>query len=226
MKMLGSFRFAPLLIATAAMAILLPILSDAGRAGWAAAVALPAVLLGGAIAVSGSGTRGRVLVALWAGIAVADLLSGHDDAWLGPVTRHALNAAYLGVVFVVILRDVVSAQQVDLDTILGSICGYLLIAEIFVALYLMVEGLAPGSFLQGGALLANGGITENPGGVLADLTYFSFVTLTTLGYGDVLPASAVARSLATLQAVAGQLYLTVLIAALVGIYIAGRNKAA
>jgi hypothetical protein len=58
--------------------------------------------------------------------------------------------------------------------------------------------------------------TGQPVGVL----YFSFVTLTTLGYGDVVPTSPVTRTLASLEAITGQLYLTVLVARLVGLHIA------
>jgi hypothetical protein len=50
--------------------------------------------------------------------------------------------------------------------------------------------------------------------------YFSFATLTTLGYGDIVPVSAIARTLATLEAITGQLYLAVLVARLVGLHIA------
>jgi voltage-gated potassium channel Kch len=54
-----------------------------------------------------------------------------------------------------------------------------------------------------------------------DLTYYSFVTLTTLGYGDIAPITPLARSLAYLEAIVGQIYLTIIIARLVGLYISG-----
>ena len=55
--------------------------------------------------------------------------------------------------------------------------------------------------------------------------YFSFVTMTTLGYGDILPISATARGLAYMQAVVGQFYIAMLVAGLVGAYISDRQKA-
>ena len=65
---------------------------------------------------------------------------------------------------------------------------------------------------------------DNARDVFSEMYYFSFVTLTTLGYGDVLPISRVARSFATLEAVIGQLYLAVVIASLVGIQINQRAR--
>ena len=60
--------------------------------------------------------------------------------------------------------------------------------------------------------------------VFSEMYYFSFVTLTTLGYGDILPVSRLARSLATMEAILGQLYLAVVIASLVGIQISSNSK--
>ena len=71
---------------------------------------------------------------------------------------------------------------------------------------------APGSFA---GLPADAGVHFD-----SSLVFFSFVTMTTLGYGDIVPASPAARSLATLQAVVGQLYLAVLVARLVGLHVA------
>jgi hypothetical protein len=59
--------------------------------------------------------------------------------------------------------------------------------------------------------------------VFSEMYYFSFVTLTTLGYGDILPVSRLARSLATMEAIVGQLYLAVVVASLVGIQISTRS---
>ncbi len=82
--------------------------------------------------------------------------------------------------------------------------------------YLLLNVIAPGSFV---------GITgETWSEQLNEFTYHSFVTLTTLGYGDITPAAPVARTLNYLEAVLGQMYLTVLVAALVGIHIANRRS--
>ena len=93
--------------------------------------------------------------------------------------------------------------------IMGAICVYFLIGLIWADVFFILETLQPGSFQ----------IPPEQVGQ-ATLDYFSYVTLTTLGYGDITPISAPARSLSLLEAMMGQLYLAVLIARLVGIHIA------
>jgi voltage-gated potassium channel len=82
------------------------------------------------------------------------------------------------------------------------------------SVYLLLIALDPESFHFSRALDAGG----------KDFTYYSFVTLTTLGYGDITPVTDPARSLSLLEAVMGQLYLAVLVARLVGIHIAQSNE--
>ena len=81
---------------------------------------------------------------------------------------------------------------------------------------MLVALTVPGSF----AGITAGNVTE----LLNQLTYFSFVTLTTLGYGDILPLTPIATSLAYLEAVIGQLYIAILIAGLVGTHLSQRAE--
>ena len=91
---------------------------------------------------------------------------------------------------------------------------FILIAAAFAAAFTIIELAAPGSFE---------GI--DPGGdVRVELTYFSFVTLTTLGYGDIVPTNQLARALATGEAIVGQVYLGVFVASLVGLHLADRRE--
>ena len=82
----------------------------------------------------------------------------------------------------------------------------------------MMDSLVPGSLRHG----------QDQAFTAAEMVYYSFVTLTTLGYGDIVPVSPSARALATLEALTGQLYLTVLVARLVGLHIthASRRRSA
>ena len=100
---------------------------------------------------------------------------------------------------------------IDLNKIIGAICIYLLMGLIWAVLYLFIAENVPDSFNG----LVQAPWLEN----LATATYFSFVTITTLGYGDIVPIAPASRSLATLQAVVGQLYLTVIVARLVGLHV-------
>jgi len=114
---------------------------------------------------------------------------------------------------ITIISYVLQQKNVTHDMIFGAICGYLLIGVSWGFTYSLVAFLEPGSF----AMAASGQTTQ--GDVLPDFFYYSFVTLTTLGYGDITPVGPFARSLSTLEAIVGQIYLTVLVARLVGLHI-------
>ena len=109
-------------------------------------------------------------------------------------------------------------------------CIYLLLGVLWALVYSALELLAPESF----TIMVAGGAGNEAMRFRADQAifplYYSFITLTTLGYGDVVPSSPPARMLAALEAIMGQLYLAVLVARLVGLHIAqatmGRKPAA
>jgi len=103
-------------------------------------------------------------------------------------------------------RFVVTSTQVDRETIHAALSTYLLAGVFFGVLYSAIEFTAPGSFAGPDKF------TE------ASATYYSFVTLATLGYGDFLPRSELARGVATLEVIAGQLYLAVMVARLIGAF--------
>jgi len=132
------------------------------------------------------------------------------------VVSPALGALFLSHVTQVLLRHVIRADRVDVEMIYGAIAGYLLLGLIWALLYAVIEALQPGSF----ALTA----TTEDTRPWDDLLYYSFVTLTTLGYGDVLPLSAQVRSLAILEAVTGVFYVAVLVARLVSLHILHGTK--
>lgn len=111
----------------------------------------------------------------------------------------------------VLLRDVVRATDVTGDTIAAALCVYVLLGILWAFAYSAIEVAAPGSF----AFPARAA-TDEP--LVTSLVYFSFVTLTTLGYGDITPVASPARILAALQAIVGQFYVAVLVARLVGIH--------
>ena len=112
----------------------------------------------------------------------------------------------------VVLTYILKAKKVTSDILYGAVCVYLMFGMTWMVAYRFLEGQHPGSILAGGG--------ELPGGLyqISDLLYFSFVTLTTLGYGDMLPLTSQARSLAILEAACGVLYLAILIARLVSLY--------
>ena len=112
---------------------------------------------------------------------------------------------------VTLLRGILRVERVTGDAIAGGVCVYLLIGMPWGAVFTTLELLQPGSFLQGGAPIA-----REAHGPYGELLYFSYVTVMTIGYGDILAATPVARMLSVLAALSGQLYLAVFVAGLVG----------
>jgi len=126
---------------------------------------------------------------------------------------------FMAYVAVAILRDVLTTPRVNLDTISGALCGYLMLGLTWSVFYALCEFIHPGSLI----------FSTTPGALRATLpdiarsyplyAYYSFTTLTTTGYGDVTPATMACRSLSIIEAIAGQFYIAVLVARLVALEI-------
>ncbi len=125
---------------------------------------------------------------------------------------HTLAALFFVFMIFVILREVYREEGVSADSVYGAFCGYLLAGLAFGHVYTILEILEPGSF-RGSVPFAD----EMPDARRHFLlTYFSFITLATVGYGDILPATDTARGLVIVQAIIGQFYIAVLVAELIG----------
>ena len=127
--------------------------------------------------------------------------------------------AYLGFVTVLIALDVGRDARINVDNVMGGLCVYILIGVFWATLFSMLETASPGSFDFGrhGAHL---GLVQS--GTL--LYYYSFTTLMTIGFGDVVPMSHMAQTLSILEGLVGQFYLVFFMASLVGRYIAGKQS--
>lgn len=182
-------------------------------------VALWLVLYGGQHAV-GALPKSRILTGALAGMAlVSGLVWVTQGGYVsGPPLLLALmmvaHLAFLGLTTVLIFLDVLGGFRVDLDKILGAVCIYILLGVTFAFLYATVHAVA----LTLGSTQA--AISPEPTGFLmGDYLYFSFCTLTTLGYGDLVPTGPFARLFASVEVMTGQLYLAILVARLVGLHI-------
>jgi len=144
-----------------------------------------------------------------------------DSAEVWVVVLHATVTAFVLLVGGTIAVSVWQTTEVDVDTIVGGIAVYLLLAIAFSNAFQLLEFVAPGSFVAVVEDSGRWGPWETNPGVFPRLFFLSFVTLTTLGYGDVIPASASAAGLVSLEAVIGPIFLAVLIARLVGMHAAG-----
>ncbi len=201
-------RFLFLLIALVAFVAVVPVLEGLGYGRMIFTIFYSTILLSAAYAVSES--RGYFILALiLAGPAfvlrwINNFLAG---PWLVFVAD-VLTVLFLLLIAMLILSHVLKAERVSKEKIFGALSVYLLLGVIWALLFIIVEFLMPGSFRYGQEALTG-----------AEMVYYSFVTLTTLGYGDIVPISPSVRALATLEALTGQLYLTVLVARLVGLQI-------
>ncbi len=187
-------------------------LSTAGRL--LVTVGLTAILISGSFSLGARSPLRLVVVSL---AVVAFILHWLHHAVPGEAllaVSYGSTILFLALTAAGVLGRVLRADPVNTHRIQGAVAVYLMIGLIWGFAYGMLEIRHPGSFN-----LPERTATAPEGGdqLMADLSYFSFVTLTTVGYGDVTPKSASARTLATVEALVGQLYLVILIARLVSL---------
>jgi len=125
----------------------------------------------------------------------------------------SMHIAFFGTSFLIYSRKLLTEQDVDVDTVLGVCCAYIILGLVFAAIFGVI------TFLDPKAIVIPDHFEEQKN---FHLVYFSFVTLTTLGYGDVLPNSPATVMLAAYEAIIGQIYLTVVVAFIVGAHISNR----
>ena len=151
---------------------------------------------------------------------VSEWLTYVTSAEAFAVVNTASSSLFIAYTAAVILHTILHEKRVSTGAVLGGLCIYLLIGIFFVEIFSLVEFLRPGSFAYMGEPLTAVVGTEAQYARYPSILYYSFVTLTTLGYGDVVPVSQLTQSLAATEAVLGQLYLAVFIARLVGLNMA------
>jgi voltage-gated potassium channel len=164
-------------------------------------------------------SRNKALVAAAVSLAVPAIvlfwLKPFFDAQWVEISGGLCGTAFVAIIIIVILHYIFLQQDVSADLIAGAIVAYLLMALMWALLYGVLEAAHPGSFnLPAGTL-------QTPPSLFR---YFSLVTITTVGYGDITPVTHAARAFANLEAVVGQLYLVILVSWLVGTYVSKKSK--
>lgn len=206
-------RNAALLIGLLMLIVLSPSVSG-DRAGFLLEGLFGVVLLTGVYSVGSIRRHWGFLALTLATVAVrwTGLLS--DVPGLALVAL-VITVAWLAHATSIIVVHLFKRRDVTVDTILGAIVAYLMAAVAFAVVFEAVELASPGSF---------SGLAEDALGdpklLRSSMLYFSLTSLTTIGYGDIVPVSSLARPLSVLEGVFGQIYLAVMIARLVGLYIA------
>jgi voltage-gated potassium channel Kch len=140
----------------------------------------------------------------------SDLIAKHlGVSWLEKliVFSDGVYVVFLMIFLTRLFQILFNEKKVTHDSIKGGICIYLLFGILWGVMYRMLYYFDPTAFIFQGSTAIN-------------LFYFSYVTLTTVGYGDIVPASRLAETLAFMEAVTGQIFLAVFIARLMGLHIA------
>jgi hypothetical protein len=127
---------------------------------------------------------------------------------------HVIGIVFLAYATGATVQFILSGRRVSLDSIFGSIAGYLLLGTAWGLVYSLLHLTSPDAFVIGEGLPL---FLEDQEERLPIFIYYSFVTLTTLGYGDMSPVTPAARALSWLEAVSGQLYVATLVAGIVGV---------
>ncbi len=178
------------------------------------------MLLSALYALNVSQTYFRIGISLMAPAFVLRwILQFHRSPQL-EVVAAVTASAFLLVTVVGLVRQLFSVRRVTLDTISAAICAYFLLAVAWGFMFALVEIHHPGSF-SAELFIDNGmGSGSTMISALHNFIYYSFVCLTTTGYGDIAPRSELARTLSVLESVVGQMYLAILIARLVSLEVA------
>ncbi len=136
--------------------------------------------------------------------------------WIFASSTQSIFASILYFFFVttILLNHILKAKDITQDTLYGAVCLYLILGLLWVTIYGSIEYLSPGAVFVSERLGLTGDINTN------ELVYYSYTTLSTLGYGDITSITPLGRILSVLEALAGQLFIAVLIARLVSLYTA------
>ncbi len=201
--------YASLLVLLLANFFLLELVDDP-RWGAIGSTLLSAVALVVAISDPDAGQQlsTRYVVLIGVAVALASILLFVDSAQLVGLTYLLPVALLVTVTLPVTINRVLHHRRVSHETVLGALCAYVLIGLLFAFLYLAVSELRNEPFFV------------QPGEhAQSEYVYFSFVTLTTLGFGDLSPSVGLAQALTALEALLGQVFLVTLVARLVTLWV-------
>lgn len=173
-------------------------------------VLLGILVVSGLFAADFSRAAFRILFTLGSGVILVTLLNLilPDSRNLGVIT-FLLNMLFFIIVTAALVAHVAGAKEVYGSTLLCAINSYLFMGLTLSLVFMVIDLSAPGSFTE----------IDSEAGSFASFIYYGFVTLTTLGYGDITPDTALARSFSNFTALFGQLYLVIIMALIIGKYL-------
>jgi hypothetical protein len=178
--------------------------------GWASVVLTIATSATSVMALTSSHAHAKIVrVAIWLSVLTVALATigaaTGDRAWLNLASL--VQVSLLAVAMAAVLRRVVTAPEVGFRTILGALSVYTVLGILFTFLYGLVDRMQGGAFFDGVA---------HPQG--SDFLFFSYTTLTTTGYGNLVPGGQPGRLISGLEMMTGQIFLVTLVAGLVSLW--------
>jgi Ion channel len=191
--------------------ILVPMMAVSQLGRLALSFVFVLTLISGAFATIQPRILRYLVVVLAVSTLATDLIAEFTSSQGSSALETTLRLACLSILVFMTLKRTLRPGPVTLYRVMGGIAGYLLIGFTWTFAYQLVEHQVPGAFHFAS------GVADVSSRQPSHLIYFSFVTLTTVGYGDVYPVHPAVRSLAVAEALVGQLYLAILIASLVGV---------
>ena len=211
---LSAFRYSAveLLGALVLLFLVAPFVDDLPQGKLIEAALVTLVMVFAVLAVGGQARTLAVALLLVAPALVAKWANHLRPGLVPPEIFLAASMLFFAFVIAHLLRFILRASRVDANVLCAGISGYLMLGLLWVPAYLLVAQLSPAAF----ALTAGPDAGRSLDGFPA--FYYSFMTLCTVGYGDIIPISKVARMLAVLEAITGLFYMAVLISRLVAVY--------
>ena len=204
-----ALRYFPLLVSLVILLILTPVVEVAGLQGKLLTLLFSLVLIAAVHVASRNRAQRVTAVALaipWLVVSWAELFT---DIPQSDIPEGVLLSCLLYFTMFVVTARMVTYKTADFDALCGGVALYLLIGISWAVSYRLIETIAPGSFA-----------TTQPQATefFSRYLYFSFTTMTTLGYGDIAPVNPVAQIWAVLEAIAGLFYIALLISRLIALY--------
>lgn len=208
---LREFRFSILLSSLLLLLVLIPLMGELPFVGFILSLTLSYILLSCILVLSND----RVNIKIGLFLAVPYFIlnwvfhSFPSLVWLERIDL-VFGVLFFGFVTVVMLVKILKCREVDLEIVFAALSAYILIGFTWAFIYALIDSFLPGSFIN---------IPPDAIDPRYRFNYFSFVTLTTLGFGDITPVNSISQSWTILEAIIGQIYLVVVISGLVGAFI-------
>ncbi|MBW2470019.1 MAG: two pore domain potassium channel family protein [Deltaproteobacteria bacterium] len=204
-------RFIYIILSIMLAILISPYIRDIGKAGHIFTTLLAAMIpLTSFYALIADRNRAIIILFLAAPFVVLDGMSmffAHRYLMIAAISFGTILYFYI---IVLLVKNLLSYRVVTANLIYCAISTYLMIGVMWSGIYIILEGIYPDSF---------SGISE-----AGDLLYFSFVILTTVGFGDITPQSIISKRLVVFEAATGCIYLAVIIAMIVGRYMSMQEK--